>query len=98
MRKIVRGGANKSFGVEVARLAGLPDVVLDRAKEISENLEAVNEKLDMNIFKEKRTQAEGNTKLALNILSILKDIDMNRVSPMHAFDVLADLVSKVKED
>ncbi len=52
----------------------------------------------MNIFKEKRTQAEGNTKLALNILSILKDIDMNRVSPMHAFDVLADLVSKVKED
>lgn len=98
LRKIVRGGANKSFGVEVARLAGLPDVVLDRAKEISENLEAVNEKLDMNIFKEKRTQAEGNTKLALNILSILKDIDMNRVSPMHAFDVLADLVSKVKED
>lgn len=98
LRKIVRGGANKSFGVEVARLAGLPDVVLDRAKEISENLEAVNEKLDMNIFKEKKTQAEGNTKLALNILSILKDIDMNRVSPMHAFDVLADLVSKVKED
>lgn len=98
MRKIVRGGANKSFGIEVARLAGLPKEVLDRAKDISDNLEAVNEKLDMNIFKERAKQAENNTKLALNLMSIIKDIDMNRVSPMHAFEILGDLVNRVKED
>lgn len=97
LRKILRGGANKSFGIEVARLAGLPKEVLDRAKEISLNLEAVNQKLDLNIFKEKETQAKENTKLSLNILSIIRDIDMNRVSPMYAFDLLNDLVNKAKE-
>ena len=97
LRKIIRGGASKSFGIEVARLAGLPKEVLDRAKEISINLEAVNQKLDLNIFKEKQEQARENTKLALNIMSILKDIDINRISPMHAFDLLNDLVTKAKE-
>ena len=97
LRKIVRGGANKSFGIEVARLAGVPKEVLDRAKEISLNLEAVNQKLDLNIFKEKKQKAEVNTKLALSILSTLKDIDINRISPMHAFDILNDLVEKSKE-
>ena len=98
LRKILRGGANKSFGIEVARLAGLPKEVLVRAKEISVNLEAVNQKLDLNIFKEKQDQARENSKLALSILSIIRDIDMNRVSPMHAFDLLNDLVNKAKEN
>ena len=96
LRKIVRGGANKSFGIEVARLAGVPKDVLDRAKEISQNLEEVNEKVDLNIFKENKKKAEDNTKVALSILSILKDIDMNRITPMHAFDILNDLALKVK--
>lgn len=39
LRKIVRGGADKSYGIQVARLAGLPGVVLERAKEILGNLE-----------------------------------------------------------
>ncbi len=98
LRKIVRGGANKSFGIEVARLAGVPNVVLDRAKEISQNLEAVNQKLDMNIFKERKVQAEDKTKLALSILSTIKDIDINRISPMYAFEILNDLVKRVKEE
>ncbi|MBQ8908836.1 MAG: DNA mismatch repair protein MutS [Clostridia bacterium] len=98
LRKIVRGGANKSFGIEVARLAGLPQIVLDRAKEISLNLEAVNQKLDLNIFKEKKQQAEDNTKLALMLLNELKDVDINRVSPMTAFELLNDLVQRAKED
>src|SRR5699024_5164544 len=40
LRKIVRGGADKSFGIQVARLAGLPDEVIARAKEILAQLEA----------------------------------------------------------
>lgn len=97
LRKIVRGGANKSFGIAVARLAGVPQVVLDRAKEISENLEQLNTKLDLNIFKEKKEKAVDNSKLALSILSTIKDIDMNRVSPMTAFDLLNDLVNRANE-
>lgn len=98
LRKIVRGGASRSFGIEVAKLAGVPKLVLDRAKEISKNLEKVNKKLDLDIFKENKERAEDNTKTALTILSILKDIDINRVSPMHAFDLLNDLVTRAKED
>lgn len=98
LRKIVRGGASRSFGIEVAKLAGVPKLVLDRAKEISKNLEKVNKKLDLDIFKENKERAEDNNKTALTILSILKDIDINRVSPMHAFDLLNDLVTRAKED
>ena len=98
LRKIVRGGANKSFGIEVARLAGVPREVLDRAKEISKNLEKVNQKLDLDIFKENKNKAEDNTKLAMSILASLRDIDINRVSPMHAFDLLNDFVTKAKEE
>lgn len=97
LRKIVRGGASRSFGIEVAKLAGVPNEVIERAKEISKNLELVNQKLDLNIFKENKEKAEENSKLALSILSILKDIDMNRVTPLHAFDILSDLTSKAKE-
>lgn len=97
LHKIVRGGANKSFGIEVARLAGVPREVLDRAKEISKNLESVNKKLDLNIFKENKQKAEDNNKLAQSILAIVKDIDINRVSPMTAFDILVDLVNKIKQ-
>ena len=98
LRKIVRGGANKSFGIEVARLAGVPKEIIERSKEISINLEAVNQKLDLNLFKEKKQQAEENTKLALSLLSQLKDIDINRISPMYAFELLNDLVSRAKEE
>ena len=66
--------------------------------EISKSLELANEKLDLNIFKERKTQAQENTKLAVNLLNIIKDIDINRISPIQAFDILGDLISRAKED
>ena len=39
LRKIIKGGADKSYGIQVARLAGLPTQIIDRAKEILSNLE-----------------------------------------------------------
>ena len=71
---------------------------MSRAKEISKDLEKVNQKLDLNIFKDDKPKAEVNTKVAMNILSVLKDIDMNNVSPMYAFDILSDLSAKAKEE
>jgi len=100
LRKIVRGHANRSFGIEVAQLAGVPDRVIERAKEISLNLEKVNQKLDMNIFgeDEERAKMERNNKLGQRVLSILRDIDINRMSPMESFEVLNDLIEKVKDE
>ena len=100
LRKIVRGHASKSFGVEVAQLAGVPQKVIDRAKEISLNLEKVNTKLDMNIFgeDEERTKQEKNNKLGQKLLSILRDMDINRMSPIESFEVLNDLITKAKTE
>ena len=61
-------------------------------------LEQVNNKLDMNIFKEKENKAKENSRVALSILASLKDIDMNRISPMYAFDLLNEFVTKAKEE
>ena len=98
LRKILRGGTNKSFGIEVATIAGVPKDVISRAREICSALERVNTKLDLNVFNEKKEVAEENTKLALSILNSLKDIDMNRISPMTAFDLLNDIVTRAKEE
>ena len=100
LRKIVRGHANRSFGIEVASLAGVPQKVIDRAKEISINLEKVNQKLDMNMFgeDEERMTQERNNKLGQQLLSILRDMDINRMSPMESFEVLNDLITKAKEE
>ncbi len=99
LRKITRGHANKSFGVEVAKLAGVPQKVISRAKEISVSLEKANEKLDASIFgeNEERTKKIENNKLGQQILSILRDLDINKLSPMESFEILNDLIEKVKD-
>ena len=99
LRKIVRGHANKSFGIEVAQLAGVPEKVIDRAKEISKNLESVNQKLDMNMFgeDEEKTKQEKRNKIGNQILSVLKDLDINKMSPMESFEVLNDLIERAKQ-
>lgn len=97
LRKIVRGGANKSFGIEVARMAGLPTDVLTRAKQISKNLESLNQKLDINSLKSLPVEKQEN-KIMSEIYRIIKDIDPNRLSPMAAFEILVDLTNKAKEE
>ena len=98
LRKIARGGANKSFGIEVARMAGLPKQVLDRAKIISKNLEKFNQKLDTSVLNNLDIEKKENNKVKEEVFNILKDLDTNRISPMGAFDILVDLVNKVKEE
>ncbi len=93
LRKIVRGGANKSFGIEVASLAGINKDVIVRAKEI---LHALEEKeLTSSSFVPAATQYD---KIIDNeIVEKLKTIDMNKISPMVAFEILNELVEKSKE-
>ncbi len=93
LRKIVRGGANKSFGIEVAGLAGINKDVITRAKEILHTLEE-KELSSSNLV----PQATQFDKIIDNeIVAKLKNIDMNRISPMVAFELLNELVEKAKE-
>ena len=92
LRKIVRGGANKSFGIEVARLAGIPAEVTERAKKILKKLEKndiARGAAEEPSAAQQRAQSEAER--------ILAGIDMDNVTPMQAFNLLSDLVEKVKE-
>lgn len=105
--KITRGGANKSFGIEVARLAGIPQTVLDRATTISKKLEQ-NEILkdtnsilldSKNIFEKddiKQLSFFENS-ISDEIIEILKSIDTDNITPMQALRELSDLKEKVRK-
>lgn len=90
LRKIMRGGANRSFGIEVASLAGVPAEVTDRAKAILKSIESGEREIKP-IYEEQPPQ-----KPVSEIERILSEIDMNNLSPMQAFLTLGDLIEKVK--
>jgi len=93
LRKIMRGGANKSFGIEVAYLAGVDKSVTDKAKSILKKLERKeitlkNPSNEENI--EQTTQSE--------VERIISDLDLNNLSPMQAFMILTDLKEKIDKN
>lgn len=85
LRKIMRGSATKSYGIEVANLAGLPNQIIDRAKQLIKDLE--NDKI------ETKRSNDSNSE----VYNILKEIDINKMSPMVAFDTLAHLIEIIKK-
>lgn len=92
LRKIVRGGADKSFGIEVAKLAGLPREVIEDAKSIMNSLDAGE---NVPSFGQK-PQDQLPAKYA-EIINVLKDTDINSVTPLIAFDTLNELVRKATQ-
>lgn len=98
LRKIVRGGASRSFGIEVANLAGLPAEIITRAKQLLYSLEQadINKNIDLKNIEEKAVQKQIKTNNA-EIVNMIKEIDINKVSPMEAFSILHDLISKVNQ-
>jgi len=70
LRKIVPGGADKSYGIQVARLAGLPKEILDRAKDILSHLEAPNGAVSQT-GKTKQRRSKSNTKTEKPQLDLL---------------------------
>ena len=91
LRKIMRGGANRSFGIEVASLAGVPASVTDRAKNILKAVESGDVTTNIEF-----DEQDEEIKEVSEVEKILKEVDLNNMSPMQAFMVLSDLVEKVK--
>ncbi|MDD4815779.1 MAG: DNA mismatch repair protein MutS, partial [Clostridia bacterium] len=97
LRKIVRGGANRSFGIEVASLAGLPTEIITRAKEISHNIEQCDFDIKLaNTQIQNKPENQEKFLKANEVVGILKDININKLSPLDAFEILQDLIKKVK--
>lgn len=101
LRKIVPGGADESYGIEVARLAGLPKNLLARAKEILEKLE----KKEKNRTKPAHKVKEDPEVLQLGIfdyernqvLEKLRNLDVLSMNPLDAQRVLYELNQEVKD-
>ena len=102
LRKFKRGGASRSFGIEVASLAGLPESVLSRAKNIlhilDENDLTKDNKLTTSLDSNYANKTEQNTKNIKNILGVLEDLDINNLTPINAFDILLQLKNYIKKD
>ena len=99
LRKIVRGGANKSFGIEVAKLAGLPENVILRAKEILHTLEENEINKNSSLIKlNENAETIKYQKSAMEVANILRDLKVETLTPLNAFDLLIQLNGKVKKD
>ncbi len=98
LRRIVRGGADDSYGVEVAKLSGIPDSVIARAKEILAGLENGDGVSQRNITGDE-TEMQMTFELhgARQILEELKVLDVNTLTPIECMTVLNDFVKKAKE-
>lgn len=99
LHRIVRGGTNKSFGIEVAKLAGLPKSVIARAKDISKILEenplTTHKEEDLPLIAEAKKVDEENKTLA--VVKELKNIETETLTPLQALIKLTELVNMVKE-
>lgn len=90
LRKIVRGGANRSFGIEVAELAGVGKEITSKAKEILKTLESKD------LSKKFVAEAPVDTEKRLSEAErIIKDLDINKITPLAALEILSDLKQKV---
>ena len=96
LRKIVRGGASRSFGVEVAALAGVPDEVTSRAKVILKSLEK-NDLSRRAVPGEEEIMDEPLMSDAdAGIAEELKGIDVNALTPLQALALLSEWKEKLK--
>ncbi len=104
LRKIVRGGADQSYGIEVAKLAGVPDPVIRRAKEILQQLEDGQPVEIREKRRRRREESSADAELQMAFLSeretkivdLLTRINIETLTPIEALNRLYELVQLVK--
>lgn len=100
LRRIVRGGADDSYGIEVAKLAGVPEKVIKRAKNVLEELENGTITIAMPQNTAERF-AEEPIQLTMEsadteVLQKLRSIDVNALTPIECMNTLFELVNQLK--
>ena len=101
LRKIVRGSTDDSYGIEVAKLAGLPNEVIKRAKEVLASVEATARALQSTPPEEAVPTEQGDNIsfedcIREQVVDELKKIDLNTLSPYEAMSFLFDLQKRLK--
>ena len=96
LRRIVPGGADDSYGIEVAKLAGVPNSIINRAKEILADLESgkaetIIEKVNVN----EDTQLSLMGVASSPVIDKLKSVDLNTLTPIEAMNLLYELKNMI---
>lgn len=101
LRKIIRGGADKSYGIQVAKLAGVPDAVISRAKELVEELSEADislkpKALPVELGMEEEQISLFDTVKDDDIISEIRDMDLGNMTPLDALNTIYRLQNKIK--
>ena len=96
LRKIIKGFTNNSYGIDVAKLAGIDDRIINRAKDILAIIEKENKGLSIDLNKEFIREEKSNPEVE-NFINKLREINILELSPMEAFNLLDEIIKQSKE-
>ncbi len=98
LRKVEPGAADRSYGIEVAKLAGLPQEVVTRAREVLLQHEFAEQQASAHLSPgatPPAAQLTIFTPLSQPVLDKLRDVDLNRLTPLEALNLLAELKKQI---
>jgi len=104
LRKLVEGGTNRSYGIQVARLAGIPDQVIRRAKKILYHIENSEDGITGStvLAVDADNTSQGQVQLSLFrkpnqlVVEKLRELDISKMTPLEAMNYLSELQEKAK--
>jgi DNA mismatch repair protein MutS len=98
LRKVEPGAADRSYGIEVAKLAGLPNEVIERAREVLAEHESAEQQVTGHLSpgaEPPPAQLTIFTPLSQPVLEKLREVDLNRLTPLEALNLLAELKKEI---
>jgi DNA mismatch repair protein MutS len=100
LRKVEAGAADRSYGIEVAKLAGLPSEVIARAREVLAEHETAERQLSNHLVSDESrphpaAQLTIFTPLSQPVLDRLRQVDLNTLTPLEALNLLAELKKQI---
>ena len=100
LRRVEPGAADRSYGIEVAKLAGMPHEVTERAREILAEHERTEQQLTAQLASDESkprpaAQLTIFTPLSQPVLDKLREVDLNRLTPLEALNLLAELKKEI---
>ena len=100
LRKIIKGGADESYGIEVAKLAGIPETVIKRAKSILDSIDVkkinMSDVSDLDTIELNEEQITFSSNTQNDIIKELKELEVTTLTPIEALNILYELNNKSK--
>jgi len=99
LRKVEPGAADRSYGIEVAKLAGLPGEVIQRAREVLAEHESAEQQVTGHLSRgaeARPAQLTIFTPLSQPVLERLRELELDRLTPLEALNLLAELKKQIQ--